>query len=113
MQYIRFENESTIAIIDGTYYEMNAKAIIDNNNCLIPMDFATKIFEGVITFEIDTEENIIKINRIKTGINGNNEPVYEPLTFTLPSAKNTTNLAYEKFSILPLHRLFGSIHTTP
>ena len=44
LQYIRFENESTIAIVDGTYFDMNAKAIIGKNNCLVPIDFVEKVF---------------------------------------------------------------------
>ena len=44
-QYVRFENESTTAIVDGMYFEMDCKAIIVGNRCLIPIDFVKKIFK--------------------------------------------------------------------
>ena len=106
LQYMRFENESTIAIVDGAYINMNAKAIIESNNCLVPMDFAKKVFVGGLTFEINTEDNEIKINRIKTGIDGDNNPVYEPINIfviIVPLSNNiesdSTNVAYEPFGI--------------
>ena len=105
IQYVRFENESSVAILDGNYIEMNSKAIINGDKCLVPLNFISKIMQGGLTFDIDYEKNIIKINRIKIGIGDKNEPVYEPLSFTVPSEFEQTNLAYEAFGINAVENL--------
>ena len=99
IQYVRFENQSSIVILDGSYFDINSKAIIDGDKCLVPLSFISKIMNGGLTFEIDYDNNIIKINRIKIGIDEKNEPVYEPLSFVIPSDIEQTNLAYESFGI--------------
>ena len=98
LQYVRFENENTVAIVDGEYFDMGAKAIIEGSSmCLVPLDFVTKIFYSGIDFQVDTVENCITINRIKIGSNGQDDPVYEPVTLTTDISADLTNVAYESF----------------
>ena len=97
LQYARFENESTVAIVDGAYLEMSAKAIISGNRCLLPMDFVTKLFKSGLVFTVDTEENIIKIQRNILGSDGIDKPVYEPLAFANDLNVDASNIAYESF----------------
>lgn len=105
VQYVRFENESSVAILDESYLEMSSKAIINGEKCLVPLDFISKIMSGSLTFEIDHEKNTIKINRIKIGLGEKNEPVYEPFSFTVPTDLEQSNLAYESFGVNSIENL--------
>lgn len=97
LQYVRFANNSNVAIVDGEYFDMGQKAIIKGNMCLVPIDFISKIFYSGLDIQIDTEENNITIGRVEIGSNGKNDPIYEPLGLTTEIGADVTNVAYEQF----------------
>ncbi len=97
LQYARFENDNTVGIVDGEYFDMGAKAIIKGDMCLVPMDFISKIFYSGLNIQIDTEENKITIERVEIGNNGKDNPIYEPLGLTTEIEADVSNVAYEEF----------------
>ncbi len=99
LQYVRFENNSELAIVDGTYIEMSGKSIIDDDYCLVPVDFLSEIFATSLKFDIDEKKNTITVTRIKIGENPDKSPIYQPMSITGVAQKDTTNIAYEKFGI--------------
>ena len=99
LQYIRFENNSNIAIVDGTYVEMDAKALIDKNSCFVPLEFLSKVFDKGLKFKVDQKKNTIEIKRVKTGENPDKTPIYQPISISNFAQKDTSGVAYEKFGI--------------
>ena len=99
LQYIRFEKDSDIAIVDGTYVEMSGKALIDKDTCFVPLEFLSKVFDKGLRFTVDPKKNTIEIKRIKTGDNPDKTPIYQPISISNFSQKDTSNVAYEKFGI--------------
>ena len=105
LQYIRFEQDSDLAIVDGAYIEMSGKAFINKDSCLVPVDFLSKIFATSLKFDIDGKKNTIEVKRIKIGENPDKTPAYQPITITNVAQKDTTNIAYESFGIDALEHL--------
>ena len=99
LQYMRFEKDSDLAIVDGTYIEMSGKAIVDEGSCLVPIDFLSKIFETGLKFKINEKKNTIEIKRIQIGNNPDKTPIYQPISIKNVAQKDTSNVAYEKFGI--------------
>ena len=105
LQYIRFENDSYLVIVDGSYIEMDSKAIISKDSCLVPLDFLSKIFDSTLSFEVDEKKNTIEVKRIKIGEESNKTPVYQPLAISTEAKKDTSNVAYEEFGVDGLSNL--------
>ena len=99
LQYVRFEKDSEIAVVDGTYIEMSGKAIIDKDACFVPFEFIKKIFKNGLKFNVDEKKNTIEIKRIKIGDNSDKTPKYQPLSISDFAQKDTSGVAYEKFGI--------------
>ena len=62
-QYLRFENNSEYAVINGCKVEMSAKAIVNKESCLVPFQFLQKAISQGIRLKLDSSRNIIKITR--------------------------------------------------
>ena len=105
LQYIRFENDSSLAIVDGSYIEMDNKAYVTADSCLVSIKFLSKIFDSSLGFEIDEKKNTIEIKRIKIGEQSDKTPIYQPLSISTESKKDTSNVAYEEFGIDGLSHL--------
>jgi len=106
-EYIRFENGSDSAIVNGEYIQIGGFAKVVDDKCLVPYDFISKVITG-LTFSYDAEENIIKINRITESVDKNNVPTYAPLSFT--TAQFTESFAaYEAFGIENMSELISAI----
>ena len=99
LQYMRFEKDSDLAIVDGTYIEMSGKAIVDEGSCLVPIDFLSEIFETGLKFKINQEKNTIDIKRVQIGTNPDKTPIYQQISIKNVAQKDTSNVAYEKFGI--------------
>ena len=99
LQYVRFEKDSELAVVDGTYIEMSGKAIISKNTCLVPIEFLSKVFNEGLKFNIDEKKNIIEIKRIKIGDNPDKTPIYQPISISDFAQKDTSSVAYENFGI--------------
>ena len=61
--YLRFEDKSEFAVINGAKVMMPAVATVNESECLVPFSFVQKvIFEG-LKIRLDTQTNTIKITR--------------------------------------------------
>ncbi len=61
--YLRFENASTEAIINGSRVELGGTAMVNTENCYVPYDFLTKAVGDALRFSLDRDTNTIKIAR--------------------------------------------------
>ena len=62
-QYLRFENDSEFAVINGNKVEMPVKAIVNKDECLVPFSFLEKVISQGLRLRWNTETNVIKITR--------------------------------------------------
>lgn len=99
LQYVRFEKDSDLAVVDGTYIEMSGKAIWGKDTCYVPIEFLSKVFDKGLKFNVDEKKNIIEIKRIKTGDNPDKTPIYQPISIADFTQKDNSGVAYEKFGI--------------
>ncbi len=61
--YLRFENGSSNAVINGAMVELGGAATVNRDECLIPYDFITKAVGNGLRFKLDTETNTVNIDR--------------------------------------------------
>ena len=61
--YLRFENASTEAIINGSSVEVGSATVVNAENCYVPYDFLTKAVGDALKFTLDRDTNTIKIAR--------------------------------------------------
>ena len=80
-EYIRFDSQSEYVIINGKYIEILNKIFIDEDRCLVPFHFISKVIVG-LEFSFDSNNNEIEISRIVTGIDKNNTKKYQKISFT-------------------------------
>lgn len=62
-QYLRFENDSEFAVINGNKVEMPVKAIVNKDECLVPFSFLQKVISQGLRLRWNTENNVIRITR--------------------------------------------------
>ena len=66
-QYLRFENESEFAVINGALVEMEGKATVNKDVCEIPFNFLVQVLgknnQNGLRITLDTETNTIKVAR--------------------------------------------------
>lgn len=84
-EYIRFVKNDCVAYINGTPTRMRQKAILENENMWVPLDFITEYTDG-INVQYDEEKNILTIKRIsfKTG--------YKDITFKIKPQNPTGSI---------------------
>ena len=61
--YLRFENTSTEAVINGSRVELGGTAVVTADVCYVPYEFLTKAIGDSIKFSVDRETNTITIAR--------------------------------------------------
>ena len=61
--YLRFENDSEFAVINGNKVEMPVKAIVNKDVCLVPFSVLQKVVSQGLRLNLDTVTNTIKITR--------------------------------------------------
>lgn len=66
-QYLRFEDESEFAVINGAMVEMEGKATVNKEVCEIPFNFLTAVLgkgnQNGLRVTLDTDTNTVKITR--------------------------------------------------
>ena len=64
-QYLRFENDSEFAVINGAMVEMSGKATVNAEVCDIPLEFLMTVLgkNNGLKITLDTDTNTIKIKR--------------------------------------------------
>ena len=64
-QYLRFENDSEFAVINGAMVEMSGKATVNAEVCHIPLEFLMTVLgkNNGLKITLDTDTNTIKIKR--------------------------------------------------
>ncbi len=75
--YLRFENESTEAVINGSRVEIGGVAAVSADKCYVPYDFLTKAIGDSMRFTLDRDTNTIKIARRVRATD--KKDVFEPL----------------------------------
>lgn len=61
--YLKFTNESEVALINGKAVAMERKAEVSAEKCMIPLNFLIDAVEEGLLIKHDTENNTIKIGR--------------------------------------------------
>lgn len=61
--YLRFENNSEFAVINGAKVDMTVQAIVNENECLVPFSFLQKTVVQGLKIRLDSTTNTIKITR--------------------------------------------------
>ena len=61
--YLRFENGSNEAVINGKLVELGGTAVVSATACEVPYDFLTKAVGDGLRFRLDRETNTIDIQR--------------------------------------------------
>ena len=61
--YLRFENKSEFAVINGAKVEMPVPAIVNENECLVPLSFVQRAIAQGLKIRLDSSTNTIKITR--------------------------------------------------
>lgn len=61
--YLRFENNSEFAVINGAKVDMTVQAIVNENECLVPFSFVQKAVAQGLKIRLDGTTNTIKITR--------------------------------------------------
>lgn len=64
-QYLRFEHDSPLAVINGAEVEMSAKAVVNKNECLVPYSFLDKVISRGLTIQWEITTNVITVKRQK------------------------------------------------
>ena len=62
--YLRFENGSTEAVINGSMVELGGAATVNAQVCEVPYEFLTKAVGDGLKFALDRETNTIRIRRV-------------------------------------------------
>lgn len=64
-QYLRFENDSEFAVINGALVEMDGKAVVNRDVCEIPLSFLSAVLgkDNGLRITLDTATNTIKVVR--------------------------------------------------
>ena len=62
-QYLRFQNESELAVINGAEVEMSAKALVNKDECLVPFSFLQKVIKQGLNIKWDSQTNVITVKR--------------------------------------------------
>lgn len=97
-QYIKFENDSEYAVIDGNTVNMEAKAYFEDDKCFIPYKFITKAVSSGLSFKLNNEKNSIVVKRIAVGEDKNDKPIYQEVTFSSAGFEVMYN-EYEPFDL--------------
>lgn len=61
--YLRFENESEYAVINGCRVEMPIPAVVKKDVCLVPFSFLQKAVSQGLRLKLDTDHNVIKVTQ--------------------------------------------------
>jgi len=61
--YLRFENNSELAVINGSRVEMPKAAVVNKDVCLVPFSFLQKAISQGLRLKLDADRNVIKITR--------------------------------------------------
>ncbi len=61
--YLRFENNTELAVINGAKVAMIAPAIVNENECLVPFSFVQRVIAQGLKIRLDNTTNTIKITR--------------------------------------------------
>lgn len=61
--YLRFENNSELAVINGAKVSMVVQAVVNENECLVPFSFLQKTVTQGLKLRLDSTTNTIKITR--------------------------------------------------
>ena len=61
--YLRFENNSEFAVINGAKVDMAVQAIVNENECLVPFSFLQKTVAQGLKIRLDSTTNTVKITR--------------------------------------------------
>ena len=61
--YLRFENASDEAIINGSRVMLGGVAVVNKDTCLVPYDFLIKAVGEALKFTVDRDTNTVKILR--------------------------------------------------
>ncbi len=97
-QYVKFEKNSEYAIVDGASVSLGGETYFNDEECLVPYRFISKIISSGMTFEIDTKENVISIQRVVIGENKDKVPVYEDITFSIDDFRSLS-VGYGNFGV--------------
>lgn len=62
--YLRFQNGSTEAVINGSMVELGGAATVNAQVCEVPYEFLTKAVGDGLKFALDRETNTIRIRRV-------------------------------------------------
>lgn len=85
-QYLKFENESDTAIINGKSVEMNGKSYITAGGCLVPYKFVSKAIVSGVIIKFDTQNHKITLERV-TESEKSNEIIYAEVMFSADAFK--------------------------
>ena len=75
--YLRFEDQSNDAVINGSRVELGGKSVVNSEVCYVPYEFLTKAVGDTVRFTLDPDTNTIKIERKVMATDKKNE--YKPL----------------------------------
>lgn len=64
-QYLRFEHDSPLAVINGSEVEMSAKAVVNKDECLVPYSFLQKVITQGLSIQWEITTNVITVKRQK------------------------------------------------
>ena len=100
--YLRFENGSDSAVINGSMVELGGVAVVNENICEVPYDFLTKAVGDGLRFTLDRETNTVKIMRRMYATDDKDVFIPKEIHFYTDSftvlmgiAQNTDGMEYE------------------
>ena len=78
-QYLRFENDSEFAVINGALVEMDGKAVVNRDVCEIPLSFLSAVLgkDNGLRITLDTSTNTIKV--VRRMYKSNNKEAIDPV----------------------------------
>lgn len=98
LQYVKFENDSEYAIMDGSTVNIGGIAKISDENCLIPYSFISKAVSSGISFKLDSKKSTISVTRIIIDNDSKGDPIYEEITFA-PEKFKSLSVNYNSYGI--------------
>ncbi len=100
--YLRFENGSSNAVINGSMVELGGVALVNESVCEIPYEFLTKSVGDGLKFKLDRETNTIQITRRMYATDDRNVYIPKEIHFYTDSftvlmgiVQNTDDMKYE------------------
>lgn len=83
--YLKFENNSEYAVINGSLVSMSSFAHISSEKCLVPYKFFAQAVDGGLEMKLDTKNNTVTFSRPLT--DEKDETSFQPLNFTASDFK--------------------------